>query len=153
MNFKEIDSDKLYKKIMAMLVARDKTLKGMADEVGVPRSTLYTMNRGQPTLNTVFKMAQYLGCTVSHLIGEDSEGGITTPVFLKQFSNLSDEGKEEVIKYIGYVYYKEYSLRDKLYPSVPYDVFGLNCTNEVAAEQPIEEQQTPPEEEASDDRD
>ena len=135
MKYKEIDPEKLYNKICAICSLRDKTIKDMADEIGVARSTVYTMVRSQPQLNTIFKIAQFLGCTVSHLIGEDPSGAINGQLFLDQFRTLSSESKEEVMRFINYLYYKETSIEDRLYPTVSNQVFEEECTCNAGEQQ------------------
>ena len=76
-------------------------VKGVAPTVacresGAGNSFLTNVKRGQtPSVANVQLLAQYLGCTVSDLLGETPEG--PTEQFLKLFSSLDDKAQNEIV--------------------------------------------------------
>lgn len=72
-------------------------------ESGVGSSFLADIKRGQtPSVAKVQLLAQYLGCTVSDLLGE-TPGTLpavpdsTTEQFLKLFTSLDDKAQNEIV--------------------------------------------------------
>lgn len=66
---------------------------------GLSRSFLTDIKKGRsPTVGNLEKLAAYLGCTVSELLGEFSIVGGETNELLIRFSQLNDEGRERLLE-------------------------------------------------------
>ena len=64
---------------------------------GVGASFLTDIKRGQtPSVAKVQLLAQYLGCTVSDLLGE-APGALPAEQFLKLFLSLDDKAQNEIV--------------------------------------------------------
>ncbi|MDD5022405.1 MAG: helix-turn-helix domain-containing protein [Endomicrobiaceae bacterium] len=77
--------------------------KVLGEIVGVSDATIsrYENGKRDPDLMAAYNIAEYFGVTVEYLCGENSS--IEIDNLIEIYSKLSDESKQDAIKYITYL--------------------------------------------------
>ena len=90
----------------------------LADETGLSKSYIYMLEAGDmtnPALETLFKIAEALGCTVADLIGEPKTAARSDATweiprslqeFAKQKQRAGDPLKDEELKSLAHIKYR-----------------------------------------------
>lgn len=84
-------------------------VKKMLGDIGLGNNTMANMKTSMPKADSLAKIADYLGCSVDHLLGKDEENPATNDVSgiekeaLHLFNQISDENREEVMNYLRYM--------------------------------------------------
>jgi len=100
--------------VFAQRLRKLRTEKGLStralgEEVGTSNATIsrYETGKRDPDLVTVHNIAKYFDVSIEWLCGEDID--LDKKQLIEIFNKLSDESKEDVIKYVTYLYEKERS--------------------------------------------
>lgn len=98
-----MDKDKFVRNVELLCTLRNVPPTVACRESGAGKDFLTNVKKGQsPALGKAQMLAQYLGCTVSDLLGE-TQGALPdvpegpTEQFLKLFSSLDDKAQNEIV--------------------------------------------------------
>lgn len=86
------------------------TQQELADKVGVSRATIssWEVDRTEPSMEDVKKMASVLDCTLNDIIGNSKEDLIkdrNIQIILSLVQKLDSEKQADVIRYLQYLIY------------------------------------------------
>lgn len=86
--------------------SRNLSTRILAETIGVSNATIsrYETGKRDPDLLTAHKIAQYFGVTVEYLCGDNLDTRVDSMVDM--YTKLSEESKQDAIKYITYLYEK-----------------------------------------------
>lgn len=98
-------------KVRRIRKAKNLTQMELANRIGVQQSDLSRMEKGEyrVSLDTLFRILQVFEMTMGDFFGEVTMQGVSAKEhdLLKKYNTLSDESKEDVIDFIGFLKMKE----------------------------------------------
>ena len=100
-----MDKDFFVQKVKLLCLQKGIRPTNACKESGVGGSFLSDINRGQvPSVAKVQMLAEYLGVTVSELLGETISSGTAScgPDILVKFQQLTPENQKEVLAFIEF---------------------------------------------------
>lgn len=100
-----MDKDFFVQKVKLLCLQKGIKPTNACKESGVGGSFLSDINRGQvPSVAKVQMLAEYLGVTVSELLGETISSGTAScgPDILVKFQQLTPENQKEVLAFIEF---------------------------------------------------
>ena len=88
------------------------TQSDVAKGTGIPQSNLSEFETGKlhPTIESLKRLARFFGISLSNLVGEDNGSIERIKLNVRMTSQLSDDGKQDILNFIDFVCKKE---RDK----------------------------------------
>lgn len=99
------DSETKVPRIFEIMKERNLTAKQVADAIGIPQSnfTEWKKGRSNPKYATLKLLADFFSVPVEYLTGSDQDENALDMKIQSQVSQLSDEQKQDVLKYIRFV--------------------------------------------------
>lgn len=81
------------------------TAKQVSDATGIPQTSIANWRKGvrNPKYESIVAIANYLNVPVEYLTGSDQDENALDMKIQSQVSQLSDEQKQDVLKYIRFV--------------------------------------------------
>ena len=113
-----MDRETLIFNITRFAAANNESPSGACLAAGVGKNYVSELKRGKtPSVASVADLAAYLGVSVSDLVGDAKTPAELAPL-ADAWADLNDEGRDEAIRYIGYLttkpeYIKNYNDREQ----------------------------------------
>lgn len=103
---KQVSLEIFAKRLKQLREQHNLSTRALGEIVSTSNATIsrYETGKRDPDLLIVHKLASYFNVTIEYLCGEDADTGVETLIEL--YTKLSEESKQDAIKYITYLYEK-----------------------------------------------